>query len=117
MPTSVGGDVFKMVKLGQKIGNQAHAFSATFMERFTGVVALVIVSYYGLFKTLGFWIEQLPPEVSANTYLLLAFKILLFIGFWVAAAVGFLTLKVLSTKISIFEKIYRSLIALSLIHI
>lgn len=91
MPTSVGGDVFKIFKLGNKIDNKAHAFSATFMERFTGIVALLLISCVSLVQLLGFK------------------GVLLFIGFWLSALVGFFSLKFLSTKIKKLEGIYNSL--------
>ena len=56
MPTSMGGDVFKIYALGKKIKDNALAFTSTFMERFTGMVVLVLISYFGLVKTLDFWI-------------------------------------------------------------
>jgi glycosyltransferase 2 family protein len=111
MPTSVGGDVFKVFRLAKKIGNSAHAFSATFMERFTGVIALVLISYYGLIKTLAFWVSQIPPVIAEKIWLLALFKFLLFVGFWIAAFLGFMSLRLLSNKVSLLDKIYRALIS------
>lgn len=111
MPTSVGGDVFKVFKLGKKIENNANAFSATFMERFTGIIALVLVSYFGLIKTLDFWISQLPPAFLDNALLTTFFKVFLFLGFWIAVFAGFLALKLFAKRISFLEKVYRSLVA------
>lgn len=47
MPTSIGGDVYKIYKLGKKIGSNSDAFTATFMERFTGLISLVFISMVG----------------------------------------------------------------------
>lgn len=47
MPTSVGGDVYKIYKLGKKIGSNSDAFTATFMERFTGLISLAFISTIG----------------------------------------------------------------------
>ncbi|HSX39336.1 MAG TPA: lysylphosphatidylglycerol synthase transmembrane domain-containing protein [Candidatus Saccharimonadales bacterium] len=91
MPTSIGGDVFKVYKLGAKIKNNAHGFSSTFMERFTGIIALVLISSISLIKLLGI------------------LGVVLFVGFWVAALIGFLSLKLLSTKVKMLEKLYSSL--------
>lgn len=55
MPTSVGGDVYKVVKLGKKLGSTTDAFTATFVERFTGVIALLIISSGALIKLLDVW--------------------------------------------------------------
>lgn len=109
MPTSIGGDVFKVVKLGNKINSKSHAFSATFMERFTGMIALVLVSYLGLTKTLDFWISLLPQNISSNHTLVLLFEFLLFFGFWVVALCAYIALKIFSKKISKLKKIHDSL--------
>jgi uncharacterized membrane protein YbhN (UPF0104 family) len=54
MPTSIGGDVYKVYKLGKKMKNMSDAFAATFMERFTGVLSLMIISFVSLYKYLGY---------------------------------------------------------------
>ena len=49
MPSSIGGDVYKIVKLRKVIDdNGPHATAATFMERFTGLVALAILASIAL---------------------------------------------------------------------
>lgn len=110
MPTSVGGDVYKMYQLGKKIGDTAKGFSSTFMERFTGIVALVVVSYVGLVRTLPFWVDLLPSLYKENAALVFLFKLFLFTGFWIAAGVGFFSLSLLAKKISFFRKIYDALL-------
>ena len=92
MPTSIGGDVFKVVKLGKKMGSTTDAFSATFMERFTGVIALVLISSASMIHLLGF------------------LGLIIFVGFWVAVAVGFSSLKLVSKKVKFVNKIYDSLL-------
>lgn len=49
LPTSIGGDGYKIYKLGQKLGSTTHAFTATFLERFIGMLTLIILSIYGFF--------------------------------------------------------------------
>ena len=66
MPTSMGGDVYKIYALGKKIGNNADAFVATFMERFTGMIALILISYFGLVDTLDFLLSLLPNYILSN---------------------------------------------------
>lgn len=110
MPTSIGGDVYKIVALGKKIKNKADAFAATFMERFTGMIALVLISYIGLVQTLGFWVAQLPDLIASNSTYVFLFKFILFFGFWIAAAVGFVALRFLSDTISIIKRVYDSLL-------
>lgn len=47
LPTSIGGDAYKIYKLGEKLESKTDAFTATFLERFLGMFALVIISLYG----------------------------------------------------------------------
>ncbi len=47
LPTSIGGDAYKIYKLGEKISSKTNAFTATFLERFIGMFALIIISLYG----------------------------------------------------------------------
>lgn len=110
MPTSIGGDVYKVIALGKKIKSNTDAFSATFMERFTGVIALVIISYFGLVQTFDYWLFQMPEIVSTNPTLVLIFKGVLFFGFWIAAVGGFLFLKLLAKRLSLADKVYKSLL-------
>lgn len=92
MPTSIGGDVYKIFKLGQKIDSKANAFSATFMERFTGVVVLVLISVFSMLKILGLY------------------GLLIFVAFWVAAIAGIFSLKFLSKKVKKLAKLYDAII-------
>lgn len=50
LPTSIGGDAYKILKLGEKIDSKTDAFTATFLERFLGMIALLIFSIYGIFS-------------------------------------------------------------------
>ena len=50
LPTSIGGDAYKILKLGEKIDSKTDAFTATFLERFIGMIALLIFSMYGVFS-------------------------------------------------------------------
>jgi uncharacterized protein (TIRG00374 family) len=53
LPTSIGGDAYKIYKLGEKISSKTDAFTATFLERFIGMFALVIISLYGYLSFSG----------------------------------------------------------------
>jgi len=110
MPTSMGGDVFKIYALGKKIKDTANAFSATFMERFSGMVVLVLLSYFGLVKTLDFWLLQLPQVIRSNSFLTLTFEVLLFGGFWIISVLVFLSLSFLSKKFNVIKKVYEALL-------
>jgi uncharacterized protein (TIRG00374 family) len=43
MPSTIGGDVARSLQLGSRIGNYRDAFAATFVERFTGFLAMNLV--------------------------------------------------------------------------
>ena len=43
-PSFVGGDVVRSLKVAKQVGNAEDALSATFFERFTGVLAMAIMS-------------------------------------------------------------------------
>jgi len=91
MPTSIGGDVYKVYRLGKKIGNTPNALSATFMERFTGVIVLALISIFGLIRYLG--ALTLIPFVL--------FILGMFFGLWL--------LKVLGDRFAKLKEIYESL--------
>ncbi len=44
LPTSVGGDVVRMMMVGKHTGKRADSFAAVFIERLTGLIMLVLVS-------------------------------------------------------------------------
>jgi len=110
MPTSIGGDVYKIYKLAKKTKSATAAFSSTFMERFTGMIALVLISYVGMIQTIGFWVSLIPQNYQIPS-VIWGMKFLLFFGFWIGALVAFFALKVLSQKFSKLNKLYESLIA------
>ncbi len=109
MPTSIGGDAYKIFRLGKQINSVENAFSATFMERFTGMIALVFISVFGL---LGLYtVEQSQLKGFDSTWVMVA----ILAGLLFVLIFGFVAgLKVLDfarKKISKFEKIYVSLVA------
>ena len=91
MPTSIGGDVYKVVKLGKKIDSNVNAFSATFMERFTGVLVLILISLVSMYNLIGVYVFPI---------------IFLFI---LGICLGLLVSKFLGKKFKFFTKIYDSL--------
>lgn len=92
MPTSIGGDVYKVIRLSKKINDPAIAFSSTFTERFSGVLMLVLIASISLHEKIG----------------LLVFPLLLalVVGFFV----GIKILKWLSSKFSSIRKLYDAII-------
>ncbi len=111
MPTSIGGDVYKMYQLGKKIKNAAVGISSTFMERFTGMIALVFVSYAGLLFGMSDFLATLPSAWTSNQLYVTLFKIAAFSGFWVLSVVGFLSLGFLSKRILFLKDIYNAILA------
>ncbi len=86
LPTSIGGDVYKAVRLGKVMNDPSKAFASTFMERFSGVVILAVFSSVGLiftFKMLG---------------------VGLFIAFWVCALIGLKSMDLIGSKVKRLEK-------------
>ncbi|MBN1540999.1 flippase-like domain-containing protein [candidate division KSB1 bacterium] len=49
LPTNVGGDVVRAYALGKSTGRQAEAFSSVFVERFTGLTALLAMAILAFF--------------------------------------------------------------------
>lgn len=47
LPTSIGGDVFRVVGLGRKTGSKSAAFASVFMDRNVGLAALLWVGLIG----------------------------------------------------------------------
>jgi uncharacterized protein (TIRG00374 family) len=47
LPTSIGGDVFRVVGLGRRTGSKTAAFASVFMDRNIGLAALLIVGLLG----------------------------------------------------------------------
>lgn len=93
MPTSVGGDVYKMYKLSKKINNPAIGFSSVFTERFTGIIMLALIALLSLSKNLKFGVVILVLWLLMGIYL------------------GLYVLKLLSnTKLKFFKKIYDALL-------
>ncbi len=107
MPTSIGGDVFKVLKLGKKIKSNANAFSATFMERFTGVISLVFLAFFGLIGTLLRGFSSDSNLFSYMIFSLIGLVILFVFGIYV----GLQLLNFLRKKITKLDTIYTSLIA------
>ena len=52
MPSSVGGDAYKMYRLGKDLKDAVRGVATTFMDRFVGIMALFCLSSFGL---ISFW--------------------------------------------------------------
>lgn len=92
MPTSIGGDVYKIARLGKKVGSNSNAFAATFMERFTGVLVLILISVVSLIQLGGYR------------------TIVLLFLFFISLVAGLYALRFLSKRVKVINKIYASLL-------
>jgi uncharacterized membrane protein YbhN (UPF0104 family) len=91
MPTSIGGDVYKMYTLGKRIDDHAVGFSSVFTERFTGILMLILIGLLTMSRNLGFGIIIILLWVISGFY------------------IGMNVLKFLSTKVKFLKKIYDAL--------
>ncbi len=91
MPTSIGGDVYKVYRLGKKIDDPITSFSSVFTERFTGILMLVLIGLLSMSKTLGWGVLILLVWMVAGFY------------------IGMNILRMLSKKIKFLKKLYDSL--------
>ncbi|PIR42460.1 hypothetical protein CO058_02665 [candidate division WWE3 bacterium CG_4_9_14_0_2_um_filter_35_11] len=53
LPTQMGGDVYKSVSLGNIIKDQATALFSVFMDRFSGLIVLLIIGLFGISSMYG----------------------------------------------------------------
>lgn len=91
MPTSIGGDVYKVYRLGKKINDPFAGFSSVFTERFTGILMLFLIGLLSLSKHLGWGV--------------LVLVIWMICGFYI----GMNLLRILSGKFKSLKKLYDAL--------
>jgi len=92
MPTSIGGDVYKVYKLGKKIDDPFTGFSSVFTERFTGILMLFLIGLLSLSKHLGWGVIILVIWMASGFY------------------IGMNLLRLLSGKVKTLKKLYDALI-------
>ncbi|MDQ5981609.1 MAG: glycosyltransferase 2 family protein [Patescibacteria group bacterium] len=54
LPTQMGGDLYKSVALGRRINDQATSLFSVFIDRFGGLVILLLLSLFGIASTKGY---------------------------------------------------------------
>lgn len=108
LPTSIGGDSYKVFKLGKKTSDTVNAFTATFMDRFTGFVLLILISYVGVIFTWQDWFVLINGIVG-NGILAYLIMFLGLVGFWIASFIFFASLKLFAPKVAIVQKLYNAL--------
>ncbi len=102
--TSIGGDAYKIYKLGKRINDTPKAFAATFMDRFTGFLVLIAVSYFGFLFTWEMWFDFVNSFLNNHTATYAVLGLSLF-GFWICTGIFFLSLKVLAKKVKSAQKL------------
>lgn len=106
LPTSIGGDSYKVFKLSKRTGDPVNAFASTFMDRFTGFVILVFISYIGFIFTYSQWFSLLRGWLTSDL-LVYAVLITCVLGFWVGTISFFIIVKLLAPKIAFADKLLK----------
>jgi uncharacterized protein (TIRG00374 family) len=79
LPTNVGGDVVRAYSMGRRTGRATDALASVFVERFTGITALVVFALIGIpFSGHGLYAAPVSWAVGAvvAAYLLLLWAVL-----------------------------------------
>jgi uncharacterized protein (TIRG00374 family) len=79
LPTNVGGDVVRAYALGKSTGENAKAFASVFIERFTGLTALILVAVIAFFAALrSLWDVWLVIAMAVSVAGYLALLVIVF---------------------------------------
>lgn len=79
LPTNVGGDVVRAWALGKSTGENAKAFASVFIERFTGLTALILVAVIAFFVALrSLWDLWLGLAMAVSVVGYLAMLVVIF---------------------------------------
>jgi uncharacterized protein (TIRG00374 family) len=105
MPSYIGGDVVRALKVGDKSTDKEAAFSATLLERYTGLAAMLVLASVSL---------AFSPFITAEITLLTALIVTVFV---IGSAAGFLgvgstltrSIGILSRFSSIVERIEKGM--------
>lgn len=77
-PSTLGGDAVRSYQLGKKLGSQVNSFSATFLERFTGLLAMALLAMIFLLlgseQVKGFEIPVVIVFLSTSVIAIAAFS-------------------------------------------
>ena len=86
LPTSMGGDVVRIHELGRAIGNRSEAIASVFVERFTGLITLIVIAALAVLVNLRLFND---PLISVS---LAAFSALIVMIGWLVLDARALTL-------------------------
>ncbi len=112
VPTMVGGDLTRTYLLGRQINSQSQSFASVFLERVTGLAALIILAI--LFSVLNPHLLQEPKIgfaiVSISLVFILSIAVLLHQGFiaWLKKKMGYLS--VISLILEKASKVQRDIL-------
>jgi uncharacterized protein (TIRG00374 family) len=79
LPSSIGGDLFRSYFLGQDIDSQAKSFSSVFLERITGLIALLLVGVIALAFNMRLYQDTSILLCIAAMFLILLAVVLFFL--------------------------------------
>ena len=105
LPSNVGGDVVRSYYIGKRINEQYISAVAVFLERFTGIIFLLMLAVVSPFLTphvLGYW-RVIIPMIGSLT--LLVFMLLLLRTDWLLRLSNKIILKVFSVIRIILKKL------------
>lgn len=91
LPTQMGGDFYKAAALSNSINNKSVAFFSVFVDRFSGLLVLLILAAYGV-------------SIKINIYLTLLIVFFIIVGLFIYLP----TLKYFSSKLKFLKKFYEA---------
>jgi uncharacterized protein (TIRG00374 family) len=102
MPTSMGGDVYKIYQLNKRIKNKKVSIASTILERFTGIIALILIGYFGFIFSANLFFGLYPKIID---YLI----VVAIVGFFPSLILGYYLFIKFAHKVSFFKKIKETL--------
>ena len=87
LPTQMGGDVYKSVALGNQIKDQSTSLFSVFMDRFSGLIVLLVMALFGIGSLFG------ATGIAVSLGLLI-----------IGLVIYFPMLKIMAKKVKFFKK-------------
>lgn len=91
LPTQMGGDFYKAAALSSSINNKSLSFFSVFVDRFSGLIVLMVLAAYGV-------------SIKLSIYLTLLIFALIFLSLFIYLPL----LKLFSKKIKFLKKFYQA---------
>jgi len=110
LPSNIGGDLVRSYLLGKDVNDQARTFSSVFLERLTGLIALLLVGIIAVI----FNIKLLQVKVLLFSFIIMSIILTGIVLFCFTERFGkiflsFFDFKLLASFKPGFEKIYKSI--------